>query len=283
MAASQSTVFATLSFHKTDCIRLLQFPDDIYTNMQTFIPTSWPPGITSRRRFGERSNSYEFKLKGRPFGWSNDQDAIGGARLVRDLLAFIYHSNWELMMPLGCAVRLSAKDILIFRPRPPGADPRPAMDWLAVAPMGVDKLYFIGDAQPTFDGARSLTDHTPDHVDWLVISVSRLLTEMGLLQSSDTRYNWVEFKFKGRPWSSGGVDGVNTRVVLLRIMEVLDRFGWASCTSVQHRTGNDDRRMLDTMLFMRPKSLVMDTPPTSPPPPSPQPPLSELPPYSATK
>lgn len=275
-------MFATLSFHKTDCIRLLQFPDNIYNDMQTVVLNSWPPGLASSKRFGERSNSYQFKLKGRPFGWSNNQDSIGGARLIRDLLAFLYHSNWELMMPLGCAERLTAKDILIFRPRPADMDPNPAMDWLAVAPVGTDKLCFIGDTQPVFDGnVGSLTDRTPSHVDLLIMGVSRLLTEMELLQNSDTRYNRVEFKFKGRPWSKGGLDGVNTRVVLLRILEVLDRFGWSACATVQHRTGNDDRRMLDTMFFRRPKNLVMETPPT-PTSPS-QPPISELPPYSATK
>lgn len=273
--------FASLSFHKTDTIRLLQFPEEVYVNLQPTILASWPLGIESDGPFGTTNGSYQFKLKGKPFGWLMNHESVAGARLVRDILAFIYHSNWEMVMPLACAERLSSKDLLIFRPRPPEAAPLPQMDWLALAPAKSDRLYVIGDSQPVFQTSQGmLTESTPNHVVWLTMSLTRLLRESDVLQSAETKYNWVEYKLKGRPWSKGGEDGVKTRVLLLRILHVLDQCGWTAHTTVQHRTGNDDRRMLDTIFFRRPKGLPSETPPLSPPI---QPPVSELPPYSGPK
>ena len=271
--------FASLSFHKTDTIRLLQFPEEIYLNLQHAILASWPLGIESDGPFGTTDGSYQFKLKGKPFGWLMNRESVGGARLVRDILAFIYHSNWETVMPLAYAERLSSKDLLIFRPRPPEAAPLLQMEWLALAPAKSDRLYVIGDSQPVFQAPRGMLAET-NHVAWVTISLTQLLRESGVLQSAETKYNWVEYKLKGRPWSRGGEGGVKTRALLLRILHVLDQCGWTAHTTIQHRTGNDDRRMLDTIFFRRPKGLPSTTPPRSPPI---QPLASGLPPYTRPK
>lgn len=273
--------YATLSFHKTDTVKLLQFPQDIYLNIQPTILASWPPGIQSYGSFTKTPNSYQFKLKGKPFGWVNDQDSVGGARLVRDLLAFLYHHNWELAMPLSCARRLSAKDMLIFRqPSTPRGGPMPPMEWLAVSPSRSDRLYIIGDEQPSFDSAtNSAVEHTPGHIVWFTRSFTEMLKEMDLLQKSEIKYNWIEYKFKGRPWLYGSEAAVKARLMLLRMFEMLESFGWTSYASVQHRTGNDDKRMVDTMFFSRPKGLVMQNPEPKPPR-IPLPTANELPSYS---
>ncbi|KAK0646227.1 hypothetical protein B0T16DRAFT_412964 [Cercophora newfieldiana] len=273
--------YAVLSFHKTDTVKLLQFPHDIYVNIQPAILASWPAGVQSCGPFTKTPNSYQFKLKGKPFGWMNDHDSVGGARLVRDLLAFLYHQNWEIVMPLSCARRLSAKDMLVFRPRPPSAGLMPLREWLAVCPSRSDKLYIIGDAQPNFDSATtSAVEHTPDHIVWLTMSFTEMLKEMDLLQKSETKYNWIEYKLKGRPWFYGGEAAVKTRLMLLRMFEMLESFGWTSYASVQHRTGNDDKRMVDTMFFSRLKGHAVQNPtPATPRIPSPS--ANELPSYSS--
>jgi len=287
LARSQNTMdalggsYAILSFHKSDTVKLLQFPEDIYVNIQSAILASWPPGIQSSGSFTNAPKSYQFKLKGKPFGWMTDQDSVGGARLVRDLLAFIYHHNWEIAMPLSCARRLTAKDMLIFRPRPPTAGVMLPREWLAVSPSRSDKLYIVGDSQPIFDdsAASSTSQPTPGHIVSLTMSLTEMLKEMGLLQKSETKYNWIEYKLRGRPWFYGGEPGVKTRLMLLRMFEILESFGWTSHVSVQHRTGNDDKRMVDTMFFSRPKGLVMQNPSTNSPH-IPTPSASELPSYS---
>jgi hypothetical protein len=273
--------YAILSFHKTDTVKLLRFPEEVYVNIQTVMLASWPPGLQSCGPFTNEPNSYQFKLKGKPFGWMNDQDSVGGARLVRDLLAFLYHHDWEMVMPLSCARRLSAKDMLVFRPRPPSAGIMLPREWLAVSPSRSDRLYIIGDSQPNFDSATSsAVEHTPGHIVWLTTSLTEMLKEMGLLQKSEAKYNWIEYKLRGRPWFYGGESAMKARLMLLHMFEILESFGWTSHASVQHRTGNDDKRMVDTMFFSRPKGLaVRNPPPTTPRIPSPS--ANELPSYSA--
>ncbi|KAK0623188.1 hypothetical protein B0T14DRAFT_536134 [Immersiella caudata] len=250
--------YAILSFHKTDTIKLLQFQEEIYLNMQSAILASWPPGVQSSGSLTSTPNSYQIKLKGKPFGWMNDQDSVGGARLVRDLLAFLYHHNWEIVMPLSCARRLSAKDMLVFRLKSPSAGSMLPREWLAVSPSRSDRLYIIGDSQPNFESATtSAVEHTPAHIVRLTVSITGILKEMDLLQKSEAKYQWVEYKLKGRPWLYGGDAAVKTRLMLLRVFEMLESFGWTSHASIQHRTGNDDKRMVDTMFFSRPKGLAV--------------------------
>jgi hypothetical protein len=275
--------YAILSFHKTDTVKLLQFQEETYVNMQSAILASWPPGIQSSGPFTSTPHSYQFKLKGKPFGWMNDQDSVGGVRLIRDLLAFLYHHNWEIVTSLSCARRLSAKDLLVFRPRPPIAGLSLPRDWLAVSPSRTDRLYIIGDSQPNFETATtSAADHTPGHIAWLTMSLTEMLKEMDLLQKSEAKYQWVEYKLKGRPWLYGGDSAVKTRLMLLRMFEKLEASGWTSHASVQHRTGNDDKRMVDTMFFSRPRGLAVQSPsPVTPASRIPSPSATELPSYSA--
>ena len=249
--------YAILSFHKTDMIRLLQFPESLFLSLQPVILSSWPHGIQSSGPYTDTPNSFQIKLKGRPFGWTMNQDALGGARLVRDLFAFFYHHNYEIVMPFSTAQRLTSKDMLIFRPRAPSAPILPPREWLAIAPLRSDRLYIIGDSQPNFDSFRvSAVDPTPDHIVMLTQSITRMFKDLGLLQKSESRYNWIEYQLKGRPWLYGKEAGVKTRLMLLRLFQTLESLGWSCHTSVQHRTGNDDKRMLDTMFFSRPKDPI---------------------------
>ena len=117
------TSYALLSFHKSDTVRFLQFPEELYIGIQPYILASWPPGIQNSGPFTEHPNSRQLKLKGFPFGWSRGQDTVGGARLVRDIFAFMHHSGWELVMPFSRSRQPGTKDVLIFRPRPLEAPP----------------------------------------------------------------------------------------------------------------------------------------------------------------
>lgn len=104
--------FVILSFHFSDTIRLLQFPESIYGVIAPLIRDAWPPGIQSERFYGE---SYDYKLKARPFNAPGDQEAVGSRRLVRDILAFLYRRGWVRATHLNLSRHPTTKDSLIFR------------------------------------------------------------------------------------------------------------------------------------------------------------------------
>ncbi|KAK3313526.1 hypothetical protein B0H66DRAFT_354942 [Apodospora peruviana] len=236
--------FASLSLHKSDSIRFLQFPEEIYTEAQSVILKVWPPGIQTSGPYGE---SYQYKLKKRPFGSMGDQEAVGGARLVRNMITFLSSRSWDLVTPLLCSRHLGAKDTLIFRKRSPETPPPPPVEWLTVSMLRSDRLRIIYDASSEIDA-----DH--GHLGLLIASLKKMLEEMDYFQKGDWSFDSFEFKLKGLPWPAHGVNTVKTRMLMLRVLDVLDSFGWESRVNIGQRSGTDDYRMPDCWYFVRPRT-----------------------------
>lgn len=252
MSASGSPppTFASLSIHKSDCIRFLQFPEDIHTDAQPVILAVWPPGIQTSGLYGD---AYQCKLKGRPFGRLFGPEVVGGIRVVRDLIIFLGGRSWELVTPLLCSGHPGAKDTLIFRRR--GVDlPAPApMEWLVLGLLRSDRLRVVYDAEDCgkllgggVDGAGR--DH---HLGGLIAGLKKMLEGLDGFQRGEWSYDSFEFKLKGMPWHAHGVKTVRVRLLMLKVFEVLDSFGWQARVAVGQRSGGDDHRMPDTLYFAR--------------------------------
>jgi hypothetical protein len=94
-----------------DRLRLMQLPPDIVVLIQNAIYQHWPLDIQAVRDY---SNSYEFKLKGRPWvGYG--EDVVHARRLMRALLATLYNTGWVLALSTDVSKKTSDKDTLMFR------------------------------------------------------------------------------------------------------------------------------------------------------------------------
>ncbi|KAK4123373.1 hypothetical protein N657DRAFT_620203 [Parathielavia appendiculata] len=236
--------FAVLSFHKTDTIRLLAFPEVVTSAIESVILASWPPGIDSCGAFEQ---SYQYKLKGAPFGYFRSQQYVGGIRLVRDVLAFLHSQGWELASSVLCSRRYTAKDTLIFR-RAASGNQLPAVEWMSLAPMGTDKLRVVYDAdRVTLGGGES----DQDYLGVLITEIKKMLEGLDYFQKGDWSHDLFEFQLKGSPWKSRGEASVKMRVMLMRLLETVEGHGWKLYTTIVQRTGTDEDRILDTWYFVR--------------------------------
>jgi hypothetical protein len=203
----------------------------------------WPPGIES---YGAFEQSYQYKLKGAPFGYWRSQQYVGGIRLVRDVLAFLYSHNWELASSMLCSRRYTAKDTLIFRKREAGE--LPAVEWLSLAPLGSDRLRVVYDA----DGVRLCGGESDqDYLGVLITGLKKMLEGLDYFQKGDWSHDSFEFELKGRPWRSRGEASVKMRIMLMKLLETMEGHGWRLYTTVVQRTGTDEDRILDTWYFVR--------------------------------
>ncbi|SPQ22895.1 301e68c2-3acf-4a22-ac30-d27479af670b [Thermothielavioides terrestris] len=226
-------------------IRLLNFPQDLAAALEAVILASWPPGLESQGPFGQ---SYEYKVKGSPFGHFRSQQHVGSVRLLRDVLAFLYSRRWELVAPVLCSRRYTAKDSLIFRQVAAVGAALPPVEWLSLAPAGTDKLRVVYDAP----GVRLCgTESDQDHLGVLILSLKKVLQESDYFDKGDWSHDSFVFDLKGRPWQSRGEASVKMRVMLMRLLETMETHGWRLYTAFVHRTGTDELRMLDTWYFVR--------------------------------
>lgn len=250
--ATLPSTYATLSLHKTDTLRLLNFPATLPAELEPVFLSSWQQGLESQSRLDQ---SYEFKFKGRPFGYFRSVHHVGGIRLMRDVLAFLHARGWILLTSMLCSRRYTAKDTLVFRRRGgaeegTGTLPPAETEWLGLAPLGTDRLRVVYDAADAAAGdGKAEKDH--DHLGVLITAVKGVLQELGYFEKGEWNHDSFEFALKGHPWQSRGEASVKKRIMLMRLLETMDERGWRLYATIIQRRGNDESRVMDTWYFVR--------------------------------
>jgi hypothetical protein len=214
--SSIRTSFASVSLHKSDRIRLLQFPPEDIAAIRSIIKQNWPSGIQEERTF---ASSHEFKCFGNP--WSGQgMDALPARILVRGILAYLFSCGWILTASTAISNSVFEKDTMIFRKE---AVPPPDSEWLAISFNQGDRLRLIG--APTE----------------LIYAFQTLLKSMNLWQEGfwkDQALNAWEFKLTGWPWKSNGPDVMTQRSLLLGMLETLETGGWSLYATVDQNNSN---------------------------------------------
>ncbi len=287
MASSSSPSFATLSFHRRDRLRFLQFPAQIYHDVRPLLLEAWAPGLQTEGFYGE---SYEYRFKDSPFGALGDEPGVASRRLVRDVLAFLYERSWLLVTPLSHSRRIGCKDTLIFRQKAESAPSKaaepivlPPVEWLVVALQGAGRLRIIYDGNGSGrrdvivkNSGRLIGNNTkasdpespavearqpvPHDLGVLVDSLKNAFDGIGSPQTGDWNQESFEFRLGSKPWRAHGEGTVKARLVLLRLIETLDGFGWRSYATIRQRTESDDVKKSDTWYFVRPEDWVAGSP-----------------------
>lgn len=208
------TTFACMSLHRSDRIRMMQFPPEDISAIRDIIKRSWSKGLQAQ---GPYSASYEFKLYGNPWH-GQGSDAIPARIIMREILSYLFSQGWILHVNTDVSKSEFDTDSLIFRKQQSSP---PSSEWVAISFNQNDRLRLIGAPQG------------------LLADVRVLLKEMKLLQAEnwkDRNLDAWEYKLHGRPWFATGEDTIKTRVLLLRLLETLERKGWSVYASIDQST-----------------------------------------------
>ena len=259
-----TTIFASLSLHGQDRIRLLQFPDDIVSDIRHIISSAWSFGITSSGPYGEEA--YQYVLKGRPFEGHHfltsheKTEAVQARRLIRDILAFLYSRSWQLVCPFNGSIHASAKDELIFRRLSPSNEappPPPPVEWLALGFLSDSRIRVIYDVEKSIDGG--VDDNTCrdaadlDYIGTVIATMRDMFQSLDMFEKGEWDNDCFEFRLKHRPFLQRGVEGNKVRLMNSRLVELLDGLGWKSHATICQNSGGDECGMMDTWYFVKEK------------------------------
>lgn len=195
----------------TDRIRLLRFPEADIPRIQGIIKYSWQRGIQDLRVYDQ---SNEIKLYGNPWSASGSTQKPEARRLVMGLLQGLFDMGWVLKAAVDISKKEFDKDSLLFRYQQPA--PPPCM-WLCIS---FDK----GDLIHVINAPNALN--------------SSLVQALGSkVQRTENQGSIFEIKFNGYPWRASGTDTVQTRVILLILLETLEQHGFSLYASIDQDNG----------------------------------------------
>lgn len=263
--------FAMIYLHRSDCIRLLQFPKQVEIEIGGVIVASWPKGVKKRTY---ANGCLEFHLEGTPWAGVMPCDAIHGRDLLAAIFSFLWAHSWVLIANPFHTVYANSKDSLIFR------HVNNATGEATTSSAPSSSMPFFSCLSHTSSASVSSPQSFLPPVDFLALSfpptdrlrvhagaddntlmeLRQLLEVHGYFKSAERRETAWEFKMKGMPWAAMfGDQPLRLRRFVLALTETMNRLGWNTYATIKQRDAYDDPKP-DTWYFTRPKDWVHGSP-----------------------
>ncbi|KIV97911.1 hypothetical protein PV10_01611 [Exophiala mesophila] len=235
-----STSFASVSLHRTDRIRLLQFPLDEIEGVRTVIQRFWPKGIQDERIV---NNSHEFKLNGNPWTGNSSSEKTPSRIVMREILAQLFSRGWILMVSTNISKNEYDQDTMFFRKQ---LTPPPPSEWIAISFNRKDRLRLIGAPQEVIAGFTGVLQRMNLFLDG---------------QLKDQQNNMYEFRCTGHPWKAMAEETMTTRQLFLKMLETLERHGFSLYASLNQNNGDeDDSQQAESWYCVRDRDWVENKP-----------------------
>ena len=211
------TSIICISLNETDKLRVLG-PEEVWPHVDAMIQKFWPFGV---KREGVYNNSYEYVLKGEPFGsmQSNGVEAYYTAGLINGIFSALYHLGYIFIAAIDSGNRDSDINALYFR--------------YALSEIqeeeNVNRQFFAISLNKT-DRIR-LVSVLPD----LAASIKSIMPDLwpyGIKKVKESKGS-VEFTLNGNPWNSEGEESLEARELIGNLIHVLSTYNWhfyANCT-----------------------------------------------------
>ena len=116
--------------------------------------------------------------------------------------------------------------------------PPPPSLWLAISFTRSDRLRLFGAPAELIAGFRGM------------------LRSMALLQDEGAKDQGYEFKCCGNPWQASAKETMSTRQLFLKMLALLEEFGWSLYASVSQNNGMGDYSEADSWYCVRERDWV---------------------------
>ncbi|KAI7787402.1 hypothetical protein LA080_016477 [Diaporthe eres] len=231
-ASSFQTRFACVTLNMTDRMRFINFSAPETSALRGVLGSVWP--IQDVRAYG---GADEIKFKGYP--WQEKVNGDDNARrLIRRMLEALYDMGWVLQAAVDVSKKELDKDSLIFRYQNP---PPPPCDWLSISFDWTDKMKIV--------------DAPPGDLTEAIVAEFRAKYR---LKSHELESGRLKLKFHGQPWQASGEETVKSRMLLLSLLGILERFGYSLYASIDQV--NSSGVEADVLVVTRQKGWTPGTP-----------------------
>lgn len=221
VAILTSRPFMVVGLSSTDSLMILNAPVDLHQTFKDVLDKSWPRGI---QRWSYDNSVLLIKLKGTP--WHPDGDETVQSRVILQTLVNDLHvRQWSLY---GNSNLKSGTNTLFFEHDPNIALGQPSPAHFTISLNKYDTLRLIG---------------IPDSLISAVRDVIQTCWCRGIQEESRYFESW-EFKLRGNPWWASGEEAVDSRFLILKLIEAMQAYGWSIIASIASSRKLSDKSAL---------------------------------------
>jgi len=216
-----SPPFLVVGLSSTDSLMILNAPTQLHQLFRDVIQKSWPAGI---QNWSYNDGVLLIKLSGTPW-CPNGSETVSSKVILQTLVNDLYLNQWNLY---GNSNLKSSANTLFFEYNPSIAPGLIAASHLTVSLNKNDTLRLIGIPQNLISVIRETIQAC-----WL----------RGIQAESNYFGSW-EFKLCGNPWWASGTEAVDSRYLILKLIECLQQYGWTIIASIDSSRKPSDKSSL---------------------------------------
>lgn len=216
-----SQPFMVVGLSSTDSLMVLNAPAELHQTFKDVIDKSWPRGI---QRWSYENSVLLIKLNGTP--WHPDGDETVHSRVVLQTLVNDLHARqWNLY---GNSNLKSGTNTFFFEHTPNVVQGQPPPAHFTISLNKHDSLRLIGVPESLISAVRDVIQSS-----W----------QRGIQQEQRYFNSW-EFKLRGNPWWASGEEAVDSRYLVLKLMESMQAYGWMIIASIASSRKLSDKSAL---------------------------------------
>ncbi|XP_067025113.1 uncharacterized protein [Acropora muricata] len=204
-----------------DSLMIVNAPMELHQLFKDVIERTWPNGI---QKWNYKDDVLVIKLKGYP--WHPDgEDTVHSRALLNKVIADLYQRQWKLY---GNSNFKSEANTFFFEHDPNLPPGQPSPPQFLISFNSTDLLRVINAPENLISAVRSTIQSS-----WL----------RGIQRESSYAGSW-EFKLKGTPWWADGEEAVESRYLILKLMEALQAYGWNPVAAFDSSRKESDKSTL---------------------------------------
>ncbi|XP_078343312.1 uncharacterized protein LOC144629028 [Oculina patagonica] len=222
VAVCPSLPFLIVGLSSWDTLMVLNAPMELHQMFKDVVEKSWPKGI---QKWSYEGDVLKIKLKG--YAWHADGEETVHARVIlHTLVNELLVRQWKLY---GNSNLKSSANTLFFEHDPniaPGPQPIPAH--FTISFNSEDLLRLIGNPEGLVSAVRN---------------VLQTFWSRGIQKEERYAESW-QFKLRGTPWWASGEEAVDSRFLVLKLIEAMQAYGWSVAAAIDCSRKDQDKSSL---------------------------------------
>ena len=232
-----SEPFLVVGLSSSDSLMVLNAPETLHQLFKDAITKSWPSGI---QKWSYKDEVLLIKLRGYPWN-AEGAEAVHSRAMLQRIITDLFQRNWRLY---GNANLKSTANTLFFQ-----------HDQNMTSGMSLTVLPLQDDFTLSLNGNDVVRlINAPPSLKSVVQDIIQRSWYRGIQQVS--RYaGSVQFKLNGTPWWADGQETVESRFLILKLLESLQGYGWSAVASL-----DTSRKVTDKSSFIFRRSQPRQAP-----------------------